>query len=157
MKTLTRPNNVLGLQASIWSETIRSDGQFESMTFPRLFAMAERAWHRADWEASTQTGQKADQAQRQVDYNLFSNQLANYWFPQLEQQGIGFRLPVPGGVIENGELKANSPFPGLPIQYSIDNGASWQAYDTTNAPHVSGQVQLRTVSGERVSRISQIN
>ncbi|WP_102505781.1 family 20 glycosylhydrolase [Salinivibrio kushneri] len=156
VKTLTRPENVLGLQASIWSETIRSDGQFESMTFPRLFAMAERAWHRAEWEASTQTAQEADQTKRKLDYNLFANQLANYWFPQLEQQGVGFRLPVPGGVIESGTLKANSPFPGLTIEYSTDNGASWQAYDADNAPHVSAPVQLRTISGERVSRISQI-
>jgi Chitobiase/beta-hexosaminidase C-terminal domain. len=59
-------------------------------------------------------------------------------------------------VIESGILKANSPFPGLTIEYSTDNGASWQTYDAANATHVTAPVQLRTISGDRVSRVSKI-
>ncbi|EOG6961471.1 family 20 glycosylhydrolase, partial [Aeromonas salmonicida] len=100
-KTLEQPANVLGMQGSLWAETVRTDNQFEEMLFPRVFALAERAWHKAGWEA-------------------------------------------------------NSPFPGLTIQYSIDGG-SWQAYDAANAPSVSGKVVVRTASGLRAGRNVVIN
>jgi hypothetical protein len=39
-----------GLQGQLWSETIRSDAQVDYMLYPRLLALAERAWHGASWE-----------------------------------------------------------------------------------------------------------
>ncbi|MCZ8497897.1 family 20 glycosylhydrolase [Vibrio lentus] len=42
-----------GLSAQLWSETVRTDEQYEYMVFPRVLAAAERAWHRADWKTTT--------------------------------------------------------------------------------------------------------
>ncbi len=36
-----------GLSAQLWSEVVRTDNQMEYMIYPRLVAVAERAWHRA--------------------------------------------------------------------------------------------------------------
>ncbi|MDP5147389.1 family 20 glycosylhydrolase [Shewanella sp. ULN5] len=38
------------MQGQLWSEMIRSDQQAEFMFFPRLLALVERAWHKAEWE-----------------------------------------------------------------------------------------------------------
>jgi len=54
MSITTTPNTVMptvrGMQGQTWSETIRTDGQYYEMAFPRVLAVAERAWHRASWE-----------------------------------------------------------------------------------------------------------
>lgn len=150
-KTLEQPANVLGMQGSLWAETVRTDNQFEEMLFPRVFALAERAWHKAGWEANDNAGKPADNQARSSDYNRFANLLGQRVLPKLEARGVDFYLPVPGAIIEGGVLKANSPFPGLTIQYSVDGGG-WQTYDAANAPSVSGKVAVRTASGLRVSR-----
>ena len=36
--------NILGLEATLWSEQIPDIMQLEKMAFPRVFALAERAW-----------------------------------------------------------------------------------------------------------------
>ena len=43
------PARFAGIQGQAWSEVMRSDAQFEYMAYPRLLALAERAWHRAGW------------------------------------------------------------------------------------------------------------
>ncbi|MCW8347916.1 chitobiase/beta-hexosaminidase C-terminal domain-containing protein [Vibrio sp. ZSDZ65] len=75
--------------------------------------------------------------------------------PKLEDQGIAFNLPVPGGIIEAGLLQANSPFPGLMIEYSIDNGNTWHVYNETSSPQVA-QALIRTRSGSRYSRVASV-
>ncbi|WP_064607119.1 family 20 glycosylhydrolase [Photobacterium sp. J15] len=157
VKSLERPENVLGLQGSIWAETIRTEEQFEGMLFPRAIALAERAWHTAPWEAHDKNKVAADEPARNADYNRFANLLGQQILPDMETDGISFNLPVPGAVIEAGVLKANSPFPGLAIEYSTDNGQSWQAYDQANPPAVAAPVKVRTVSGERSSRTASVN
>lgn len=156
-KKLVHPENVVGIQSSLWAETVRTESQYEGMVFPRLIAMAERAWHEAGWEADDRAGKAADVTYRDQDYNRFANLLGQRLFPMLEQDGIAFNLPVPGAKLEQGVLLANSPFPGLAIQYSTDQGASWQAYSSQNPPSVTGRVWLRTVSGERSSRIAKLH
>ena len=47
-------SSVLGVEAPLWSETLRSGDDIECMAFPRLGASAERGWSPAsthDWEA----------------------------------------------------------------------------------------------------------
>ncbi|MGB7996687.1 MAG: family 20 glycosylhydrolase, partial [Photobacterium halotolerans] len=157
VKKLLKPENVLGLQGSLWAETVRTEDQFEGMIFPRVLGLAERAWHTATWEANDNAGIALDETGRNADYNQFANLLGQKVLPKLEQAGIAFNLPVPGGVIENGVLQANSTFPGLTIEYSTDQGTSWQSYDHLNPPAVAAGVQLRTVSGQRTSRVTTVN
>jgi hexosaminidase len=40
----TSENNILGLEAALWTETIRTMPDIEYMTFPRLPGYAEIAW-----------------------------------------------------------------------------------------------------------------
>jgi len=43
---LTKPENIVGMQGQLFSETILSEENFYYMVFPRLLALAERAWHK---------------------------------------------------------------------------------------------------------------
>src|SRR3546814_18154164 len=49
-------HRVAGLQAQLWSETIRTDAQVDYMLFPRLLALAERAWAPAPWTPAYRAG-----------------------------------------------------------------------------------------------------
>jgi len=156
VKELEQPQNVRGLQASLWAETVRTNEQFQGMVFPRLLSVAERAWHKATWEADDLAGIARDEEALVVDYNRFANILGQRHLADLEARGIQFNLPTPGALVEGGKLIANSPFPGLAIEYSTDNGASWVTYQDSDPPAASGGEQVRTVSGDRVSRISTV-
>lgn len=43
-ENIDNKNNVLGVQASLWGETISSDTRLEFLLFPRIAALAESAW-----------------------------------------------------------------------------------------------------------------
>ena len=43
---LTAPQNIIGMQANLWSEMLRDMTMVHSQLFPRLIAFAERAWHK---------------------------------------------------------------------------------------------------------------
>ena len=67
------PNNftISGIQGQLWSETVRSDEQAEYMIYPRLLALAERAWHQASW----QVPYNANGGQYSKGSNVFNQQL----------------------------------------------------------------------------------
>lgn len=147
---LEKPENLLGMQGQVWSETIRTAGQLEQMIYPRLIPLAERAWHKAGWE-----GDKPDRARRNQEWTNFAHTLVQKELPRLAAAGTGFHLPPPGGVIENGRLKANAAYPGLIIEYSENGGSDWQEY--TGAVSVADrQVLLRTRSAGELSRVTAV-
>ncbi len=147
MPALNKPENIVGMQGHIWTEAVRTAGQLEQMIYPRVIALAERAWHKADWE-----GDKPNVQQRQQAWALFANTLAQKELPKLAASGSAFYLPPPGGVIEAGKLQANVNYPGLTIEYSLDKGASWQAFSSPVAvSNVS--VQLRSKLNTASSRV----
>jgi len=152
----------IGLQGHLWSETVRSDRQVEYMLFPRLLALAERAWHRAPWELaydyqglrySTDSHYFSDQqrALRDQQWNRFANILGQKVLPKLDRDNIRYRLPTVGAIIKDNTLHANTAFPGLAIEYRDATGL-WQSY--TNPVEVNGSTEVRSVSadGQRKSR-----
>ncbi|VUD66740.1 Chitobiase [Thalassocella blandensis] len=120
---LERPEHILGMQGQLWSETVRTQQQMEKMIFPRLIALAERAWHKADWEGKDQKERTFAQ-----DWAGFLESLVTKDLPKLEQQGVQFYLPPPGAKIVNESLFANSLIPGIAVEFSLDEGKNWHAY-----------------------------
>jgi len=155
-----------GLSAQLWSETVRTDAQMEHMIYPRLLAAAERAWHRAEWELDYQPGREfsggkthwVDQSLLNKDWQRFASLLGQRELAKLERVGIPWRLPQPGAKIVDGVLEMNVELPGLPLEYSTDNGASWRRYSPDERPSVSGPVKVRTLSpdGKRFSRVEAL-
>jgi len=82
------------MEASLWTEMIRSPQQAEHMLYPRLLAAAERAWHTAEWETIvSQT--KFDRARR-ADWIEFAAAIGRRELRRLDQHRIHYRLPRPG-------------------------------------------------------------
>ncbi|HBY86079.1 MAG TPA: beta-N-acetylhexosaminidase [Colwellia sp.] len=156
----------LGIQGQLWSENVRTDDMVEHKVFPRLLALAERAWHLADWAVPynyqgakysqhSNTFTNESKAMRDSQWALFANTLGQKEFTKLELAEIDYRLPTVGAVIQAGKLHANIAFPGLTIEYKV-NGGNWLTYQTPIA--VSGEVNLRSRStnGLRTSRITRV-
>ncbi|MFC3914458.1 beta-N-acetylhexosaminidase [Pseudaeromonas sharmana] len=154
-----------GMSGQQWSETVQTDEQYEYMVYPRIFSLAERAWHQAGWELPYVKGREfsdksqfVDKVALAKDWQLFANVLGQREMAKLEAAGVHYRLSVPGGKIVGGKLEANTDLPGLRIEFSTD-GQQWQAYDASNQPAVTaGKVWLRSVSfdGQRHSRVTTL-
>lgn len=84
----------VGVEASLWTEMVRTASQLDYMLLPRLLAVAERAWHEADWQ-SAQTSSLM-RYQRAKDWERFANTVGYRELRNLERRGVNYRLPPPG-------------------------------------------------------------
>jgi hexosaminidase len=111
-----------------------------------LLALAERAWHRAEWEPPDGMDAAApiDLPRLAADWQRFANALGHNELPKLDTAGVRYRIEVPGGRIVNGRLEANVALPGLGIEYRAPNG-EWTRYDPSAPPAVAS-CDLRAVS-----------
>lgn len=145
-----------GIQGQIWSETIRSDEAVEYAIFPRLLALAERAWHKPQWElpynylgetysATSGHFDSARQSMRDSSWLAFANTLGHKEYAKLDAANIQYRVPTVGAVIESGMLKANLAYPGLGIEYRVDSG-EWIKYLEPVA--VQGSVEVRAIAAD---------
>jgi hexosaminidase len=153
---------ISGIQAQLWSETVRSDDSANYMLFPRLIAFAERAWVNPNWAVPYQAKQQysnsshvfsqSKQQQMYADWASFTQVLLNKVLPDLRRDGVFFRLPTPGAKIDKGTLYANAMFNGLGIEFKTTVEPQWRVY--YGPVKVEGEVSLRsTMPGlSRVSR-----
>ncbi len=72
---------VIGGQANIWTEYMKTPEHIEYMAFPRMLALSEVLWSR-----------KEDR-----DFADFQRRL-NAILPRLDKQGVNYRIPEPGGL-----------------------------------------------------------
>jgi hexosaminidase len=143
--------NLLGIQGQLWSETVKSAERLEYMIFPRLLALAERAWAAEPAWQAMDPGARREQL-LVADWTGFANRVGHYELPRLDllAGGVAYRIPLPGAVITDGILHANVELPGLSLRFTTDGsepGPESTAYSEPVA--VSGTVKLRafTTSG----------
>ena len=43
------------MQGHLWTETVRNAEDQDEMIWPRILALAERAWHKSTWEENYST------------------------------------------------------------------------------------------------------
>lgn len=153
---LEKPENILGVQGQVWTETIRTATQLEEMVYPRLLPIAERAWHKADWEAATVSATERMKA-RDQSWQRFARAMSEKELPKLSQAGVQYYLPPVGAEIQAGQLVANIAYPGLTIEYSLDQGKSWLRYQEAVPVRAGAEVWLRSraVDG-RNSRLTKL-
>ncbi len=168
---LAKGQTFLGIQGQLWSENTRTDEMAEHKVFPRLLALAERAWHIPNWAVpynyqgakysqETQTFTANMEKARDQSWRVFANALGQKEFVKLELADIEYRLPTVGAIIEQGILRANIAFPGLGIEYQLQSGSdkssTWNIY---NGPiKVTGAVKVRSRSLNtlRTGRITKV-
>ncbi|CAG9239928.1 N,N'-diacetylchitobiase [Paraburkholderia tropica] len=91
--------HIEGMQGQAWAEVIRNDQLFEYMVYPRLLALAERAWHRAPWELPYRVGErfklgetdKVDKAALAQDWAAFMRVLETREIAKLQRSGAVVR------------------------------------------------------------------
>jgi len=130
--------NIVGLQGQLWSETIKGQDTLEYYYLPKLIGLAERAWTgHVGWE--TITGEEERKIAMEEDWNRFANKIGNRELPRLDNifGGFNYRIPPPGAVISEGELWANTLFPGLTIRYTTDGSEP-----SENSPRYEGPVPV---------------
>jgi hexosaminidase len=168
--TVSSPQNIIGMEAAQWGETMRTTDEFEYQVFPRLLAMAERAWHRAGWEPADISGTTWDVAIDMTalgtDWQRFANVLGHKELPKLDKQSIHYRVDVPGGQITAaGALQAISAFPGMTIEYQsgsgnpdasgTPDGGNWVTYNSASPPMLSStQIRAKSSDGRAGRAIS---
>jgi hexosaminidase len=138
--------HVLGIQGQLWGENLRDARALEYMAFPRLIALAERAW--ASPPAWAIIGDRTSrQQQLDRDWNQFANRLGQLELPRLDwlHGGVNYRLPPPGAIVRDGLVTANVAFPGMSIRYSDDGSEPNENSKLFDQPtEMERQIKLKT-------------
>lgn len=130
-----------GIQGQLWSETVRTPERLHYMIYPRLLALAERAWHKPDWALPYDLGGRRYDAKSahfngelkqrlEQDWQAFVHRFADIEWRRLEQDGVQYRIP-PVGVRRIGEqLELVPGYPGWPVFFRYSAQDAWQRYET---------------------------
>ena len=127
--------NVLGIQACLWSESSREDGRIDYMLIPKLLGFAERAWAPdPDW-AKERDEAKAAALYREA-WSRFVNVVGKRELPRLELEGLRFnyRIPAPGLKVVDGAVRCNLQLPGFTLRYTTDGTDPTAASPAVQAP-----------------------
>ena len=108
--------NVIGMNAQLWGEVIRSFAQVEWQIYPKIYGLAERAWNNRS-------------ALTLSEYNRLVYEV---FVPQLAASGRNFHIQQPGVkqlTVDSLQLTVvmNKVMEGGEILYNFDDG-EWQVY-----------------------------
>ena len=76
------------MQGHLWTETVRTAEQMDYMIFPRLLAVAERAWHMAPWEGK----EGGANNEKLLDWTNFANSLGYGQLLVLDRLNVSYRV-----------------------------------------------------------------
>jgi hexosaminidase len=112
-----KDQNIYGLQAQLWGETVKGQEMMEYYTLPKLHGFAQRAWQ------GTPVWAGKDKAERYKDYGTFLKTLSSIALPMLDKYngGYHYRIPPPGIKIIDSQVHLNTEYPGYTIRYTRDN------------------------------------
>ena len=132
--------NIVGIQAQLWSETIRNQDMMEYYIFPKLISLSERAWAQPPaWENIKDTEKR--RAQLNKGWHQFATTIGQKEMPRLDHLagGINYRIPPPGAKVANEKVFANTAFPGLVIRYTTDGSEPTAQSPIYDEPLDAGQ------------------
>ncbi|WP_276371253.1 family 20 glycosylhydrolase [Chryseolinea sp. H1M3-3] len=152
--------NILGIEAQVWSETIKGREMLEYYTLPKLIGFSESAWAaERKWETIEDKTQRETLIQQ--EWNVYANSLAKKELPRLSylNGGYHYRIPSPGAIVENGKLKANVAYPGLIIRYTTDGTEpTLNSLKYENPVDIKGTILLKSFDASgKASRVVQVN
>lgn len=138
--------NIIGVEAQLWSETIKGRDMLEYYMLPKLIGFSESAWSpERQWE--TQPNRQQRLKNIDAGWNQFANTIAQKELPRLAHSngGYAYRVPPAGVIVENGQAKANVALPGISIHYTTDGSAPTQESAIYNSPiPATGTLQFKT-------------
>lgn len=151
--------NVIGLEGTLFTETVRDQGLMDYLLMPRMLALAERAWAPdPSWTREPDVARATllrDQA-----WSSFVNKLGKHVLPKLDDElpGVQYRIAPPGLKIEQGKVLVNHQLPGFTLRYTTD-GSEPNATSTrvTGPIAAKGVIQVAAFdSSGRKGRLSRV-
>ena len=120
--------NIIGMNAQLWGEVIRSFAQVEWQIYPKIYGLAERAWNNRS----------------SLTLSEYNHLVYEEFLPQLAESGRNFHIQQPGikqlkveGRMSKVEM--NKVMQGGEILYCLDDG-EWKVYTNTIAIPAKTQV-----------------
>lgn len=112
---------VRGLEATLFTETVRDPARIDYLVMPRLLAMAERAWA-PDPAWATEADPARSAALYRAAWSGFVNVLGQRVLPRLDLDGsaVAYRIAPPGLLVEGGKVLVNHVLPGMQLRYTVD-------------------------------------
>jgi len=151
--------NIRGIQAALWSETLRGPAMLEYYYLPKLLGLAERAWcGEAAWGSEENLELRVKMLE--ADWNRFAHRLGHRELPRLDYLfgGYNYRIPAPGAAIVDGVLNASCAYPGLEIRYTTNGKVPDSLSELYQGPvEVDGRIRICAFDSRgRGSRISEV-
>ena len=135
---------VVGVQGQMWAETMRSPQWMENYLFPRILAVAERAWN-------------SDPTYTDQQFNVLLEQRE---LPYLAGRNVNFHMRQPGIKVVDGKVMMNSPYRGAEIRYTTDGSeptVNSPVYTAPFAPGDAHQIRARLYYLGKASVTSILN
>lgn len=134
-KELLKPDsfsNIRGVQAQLFTETIRNFDWVGYYVFPKIFGLVERGWNaRPSWERLRGTEER-DAFYKDLSY--FYALISDKEMPYMKIQDMNFRLANPGLMTDGEYLYANTSLRGASIHYTTDGTEPDQASPVWTKP-----------------------
>lgn len=152
---------ILGLEGTLFAETVRDADRLYGLFMPRLLALAERAWSPDPaWARERNPAQAA--AQHDAAWSVFVHQLGRQVLPRLdaERPDVRYRIAPPGLALAQGSVRVNHQIPGLVLRYTTDGSEPTVDSPTVSDGQISARGHLRVAAfdtNHRRGRSSQIH
>jgi hexosaminidase len=104
--------NIIGMNAQLWGEVIRSFSQVEWQIYPKIYGLAERAWNNRS----------------SLTLSEYNQLVYEEFLPQLAVSGRNFHIQQPGIKIIDGIVMMNKVMQGGEILYCFNHG-EWSRYE----------------------------
>ena len=132
---LEKPANIIGVQAQLWGETLRSFDEVQYMLLPKLMGVSERSWNAVpEWSIDLTDVKVYNDARHQYNLKIGTREL-----PLLNGMGYNFRVGPPGIKLEGGKLLINTQYPDEMVTYTLDGSEP-----TIDSPRWTAPVPLKT-------------
>ena len=113
---LEKPENIIGVQAQLWGETLRSFNEVQYLLLPKMMGVSERAWTAVpEWSKDLTDENAYNEARHQYNLKIGTREL-----PLLNSMGFNFRVGPPGIKVEDGKLLINTQYPDELVTYTLD-------------------------------------
>ena len=113
---LEKPENIIGIQAQLWGETLRSFDEVQYLMLPKMMGVSERAWNSIpEWSKNLTDLNAYGEARHQYNLKIGTREL-----PLLNKMGYNFRVGPPGIKLVDGKLLINTQYPDEMVTYTLD-------------------------------------
>jgi hexosaminidase len=127
--------HVRGLEATLFTETVRDPARIDYLVMPRLLAVAERAWA-PDPAWATEPDADRAAALHRAAWSGFVNELGQRVLPRLdlEHAGVAYRIAPPGLMVDGDKVLVNHVLPGVLLRYTTDGSTPTAASKPVTGP-----------------------